>query len=100
MRTTSLEELKNHKPFTWGELIAIHEIAGYAVVEYHPFIYENGIGTGKTDYKTISFHSYVNGKDTSSSSESLDAALAYCIAYMHEGAYTRASYYFMKSIAK
>lgn len=99
-RTTALDELKTNQPFTWGETIKIHEIAEYAIVEYHPFIFEKGFGTDRIDYKTKNYHSYVNGKDTACSSESLDAALAYCIAYKHEGSNTRASYYFMRSIAK
>jgi len=97
-RTTDLNELRNRKPFTWGEIVTIHEIAAYAIVEYHPFIYKNNCGTGEIDYKAIEFHSYVDGKGTACSAESLDSALAYCIAYKYEGANTRASAYFMKMI--
>jgi len=88
-RTTDLDKLKNGARFTWGELVKIHEIGEYAVVE----------AIDKED-KLPCFHSYVAGRSCSHAYPTLDAALAGCIAYKHEGLNHRADGYFIKMITE
>jgi len=96
-RTTDLIKLKEGYPFTWGKLIGIHEIGEYSIVEYHPWVYFNQCGTNQVSDST-EYHCYVDGYDLSYSSDSLDSALATCIAYKHDGCASQAANYFMKMI--
>lgn len=67
------ERLLSEK-YTWGKLIAVHEIANYLIVEYYAQDYANG------GYETEpAFHPYVNGKDTNHSFNGLDKALIHCV---------------------
>ena len=84
--------------FTWGEAVEKHEIGEYTIIEYHPHEYVNCCSTGKVDYSKTEYSCYINHNPISRSTESLDAALACCIAYKLDGANTRADRYFMKSI--
>jgi len=101
-RTTKLNELKaGIGEFTWGEVIKIHEIGEYAIVEYHPWKSEGCIVlSGQPDMTETLFSYYIDGEDCSQSAESLDEALAGCIAYKHEGANAQAGVYFMRMINK
>lgn len=100
-RTTNLTRLKNGAAFTWGALIQIHEVGPYAVVESYPWKTEGcTVLTGQPDKDRISFHAYVHGEDTMHAFDSLDAALAGCIAYRNEGCNHHADHYFIKGIAK
>lgn len=71
--------------FAWGEITTTHVLGPYAIVEY--------ILHGVTW-----FHSYVDGKDTNHSFPSLDAAMAGCTAYRHEGPNHRADKYFIEML--
>ena len=98
-RSTILGDLRGGVPFTWGQLIDIHDIGAYTIVCYHPWTTEkNAVKVGTPSLGELSYHGYVNGKNTSESWPSLDAALAGCIAYKREGANHRADWYFMKMI--
>jgi len=92
-RTTDLDKLKNGARFTWGELVKIHEITDYAIVEYVSDF--NGSDKGQTRYA-----GYVNGVDCAESYLDMDSALAGCIAYKHEGCNHRADGYFIKMITE
>jgi len=72
-RTTDLNEIVFGKKsnFTWGEAIAKHGIGEFAI-----------------------------GEDIGRGAESLDEALATCIAYKHDGINSHAAHYFMKMIKK
>ena len=97
-RTTDLTQLKNGSSFTWGRLIKIHEFAEYAIVEFHPFIYESNCSTHKVDTTKKEYSIYCNGKSASRSCENMDSAIVECIAYKHEGANTHAGAYFMRML--
>jgi len=100
-RTTELDKLKAGEAFTWGDVIQIHEVGDYSIVECHPWEVEgSNVVVGRPVIKQLSFHVYVSSENTCSSFESLDAALAGCIAYKHEGVNHRADTYFMKMIRK
>lgn len=90
----------NNKPFVWGEIRATHTVGEYAIVESvrdHAY-WHHGVEVQPEDDQAPHFHSYVEGKDTSHSHPTLDAALAFCIAYKYEGANTRAAVYFLRGI--
>lgn len=72
--------------FTWGEVIKIHEVGDYSIVEY------------RRDNGEICFHGYVGKTDTNMSWNTLDQALAGCIAYKYEGPNHRAGNYFITMI--
>ena len=98
-RTTNLKELREGLGFTWGELLKIHEVDNYTIVEYSPWR-KDGVRllTGQPDHTKTEFSCYVDDRSLSRSTYSLDAALAECIAYKHEGLNSRAAQYFMKMI--
>ena len=84
--------------FTWGEIVQIHEVGEYAVAEYLEWERDGiTIKTGAPS-ENHSFFVWVDGRSTSHSYNSLDAALAGAIAYKYEGANHRADWYFMRSI--
>ena len=75
------------KEFTWGNVIKIHCIGEYQIVEY----------IDKRD-KKIYYHGYINYSDTNCAYLSLDSALIGCIGYKHEGGNGKAAMYFEKMI--
>lgn len=88
---TELAEVRSHRgAFTWGRVLQIHEVGPYAIVEYDDEAHPG----------SLHFHIYVDGRDTSHSAPSLDAALAAAIAYRREGANSRAAMYFMRMLAE
>jgi len=98
-RTTDLGKLKNGKPFTWGEIVAIHEIGNLSVVEYHPWKKDGvTICTGDADMESLQFHGYIDGKSVSESWNTLDRALVGLICQKHDGYSSRAAYYIFKMI--
>ena len=76
-KTTDLEKLKAGSPFTWGEIVAWHEIGPYAILEY--------LDKEEPISRRRLFHTWIDGRDQNSSFLSLDAALAHCIAVRHDG---------------
>lgn len=101
-RTTDLNRVRRGEPFTWGEVIRIHEIGHdnvYSVVEYHPW--KSLSHVDKTpDPDVVLFHYYVNGVDTNHLTDTLEAAIVGAIAYAFEGPNHHADKYFMKGISK
>ncbi len=104
MPTTELAKLKKGHKFTWGRVIKIHEIGEYAIVEF----IETPDEPDKVDenYKpVISFFAYVpgavlrwEGENDHTSYDSMDSALAACIAFKYEGHGHQADRYFMKML--
>ena len=87
--TTDLNILRDHpEQFTWGRIIKIMEIGDYTIAEFHHRHHES----------MVEYHLWINGKDTRTSYDSLDSALAGAIARKYEGCNTQAGYYFMKMI--
>lgn len=100
MDTTDLKALKQHARFTWGRIIKIEEIGPYAIASYHPRKVDGCVVTHAINEKEIQYHAWVDGKDCSESFESLEAALAGCIAYKIEGCNHHADHYFIQSMKK
>lgn len=70
-KTTDLNILRKHpNRFTWGDVTAIHDIGRYTFVE----------ATDWSDFKTVFFHVYVDGKSNSRSSHTLEQAMVLAIA--------------------
>lgn len=97
-RTTDLQELEKGTSFTWGLFIQIYKVGEYVIVEYFPHEFKDGFSTGNIDYSKKHYSCYINGKDICMSEDSLDSALATCIAYKYDGRNSRAASYFMKMI--
>ncbi len=83
--TTNLHNIKKGHKFAWGEVVAIHEIGPYSIVE----------ATSDRNDGEPAFYLYVDGNDTSSHYYDLDGAIAAGIAYRHEGPNHNADTYFM-----
>ena len=99
-RTTNLMELKMNHPFTWGQVVNIHAIGEYSIVEYQPWKTDGcRLKIGDVDFENYLFHGYIDGKCTSRSWESLDAALVGLIAYKRDGPNTQAGEFFMKMVS-
>lgn len=73
------------REYHWGEVIKIHCVGEYQIVE------------ATKDNKTH-WHGYINYKDTNTSYSSLDSALVGCIGRKHEGGNGKAAMYFCKMI--
>lgn len=105
--STRPEKLKGPRPdpgrpdsrFAWGPVDMIHVVGEYQVVEYRKDM-STFLSGDYSDHGKTFFHPYVNGKDTSMSFESLDAALVGAVAYKHEGANGSAGFYFMRMITE
>lgn len=97
-RTIDLDKVKAGHAFSWGKVIKTYEIADYAIIEYHPWVYKNGCGTGMIDSEELEYSCYIGGKAIGRSADSLDAALVVCIAYKYDGCNSQAASYFMRMI--
>jgi hypothetical protein len=98
-RTTNIQELKNFAQFTWGKILKIEDIGPYTIATFCPWKRDGStVCTGDPDHAEINYHVWVDGKDCHESFESLDAALAGCIAYKLEGPNHRADKYFIRSM--
>ncbi len=98
-RTSDLSKLLAGEKFNWGDVIAMHAIGPYAIAEYHPWkTAGSSVLTGNADMESLAFAGWVEGRCTSQSWLSLDAALAGCMAYRAEGRNCRAGEYFIKMI--
>ena len=75
------------KEYTWGNVVNVHCIGEYQIVE----------AIGKRDKET-QWHGYINYRDTNTSYSSLDSALVGCIGIKYEGGNGRAAMYFCKMI--
>lgn len=100
--TSILSNIEHHERinFTWGKIIDVHIIGEYAFVEYHPWILDGCIVKTGQPSKEIQFHPYILGKDLSHSFNTLDEALAFCIAYKYDGCNTKAHRYFIVGIGE
>ena len=45
--------------FTWGPVVAFHEIGPYRIIEFHPQIFERCHGTGVYETERTQFHPYI-----------------------------------------
>jgi hypothetical protein len=95
---TDIEALRKGEEFIWGELIKIHEIGEYAIVESYGHEFINCCSTGKIDYSHKDYHCYIGGKAIGLFSHSMDAALAQCITYKYDGCNSQAAQFFMRMI--
>ena len=81
--TTELHHLKlslfEHY-FTWGEVVKIHSIGNYDIVEYHPWVM-NGIVPDATiaDESKSDYSCYLDGRHLGISCTSLDEAILTCM---------------------
>lgn len=73
--------------YVWGEVVKVHCIGEYQIVE----------AIGKKD-KKVHWHGYINYKDINVTYDSLDCALVGCIGIKHEGRNGRAAMYFYRMI--
>lgn len=75
------------REFGWGNVIKIHCVGEYQIVEY----------IDKKDKNTY-YHGYIHYKDINVSYLSLDSALVGCVGYKYEGGNGKAAMYFDKMI--
>ena len=81
---------KEAQNYFLGSVIAEHKIGPYEVWEYHPRKSKGSVVTREIDFDTTQFHGLIDGKDTGTSWESLDAALAGMIVMRSLGPNCRA----------
>lgn len=86
------------KKYTWGELVNIHEIGNYLIVEYkNEERGQHGQIISGTYDGTNSFHPYINGRDTNCSFSSLDMALIHAVSC--NAGHSRASEFIINMLA-
>ena len=67
--------------YVWGEIVNVHEIGNYLIVEYKNCKDdEHGQDIKGTYDGTNSFHPYVDGHDTNCSFDTLDKAIIHAIS--------------------
>lgn len=64
--------------FSWGKVVAGHQIGRYGIIEY----LERNMNSRELSGRTL-FHVYVDGRDQSVSCSSLDAALLAAVSLAH-----------------
>lgn len=98
--TTKPDQLKRGAQFTWGHVVAIHEIGPYAIVEYIEYIKKDGqsIRPHFNPSGPHLFHVYADGDDKSVSMRTLEGALAQAMAAKWDGENSQAGYFFEKMI--
>lgn len=67
--------------FTWGAYLTTHEVGPYQIVEFHPNKTKGVTVLQGVFENSPAFHPFVNGKDLSTTVDSLDEALILAIAY-------------------
>lgn len=74
MSTTDLKTLRtdSNSQFTWGAILKFHDLGPYTIIEYF-------------DKGEHGFHSYVDGRDLSSSASTLEGAILLAIGYANLG---------------
>jgi hypothetical protein len=84
--------------FPWGPITEQHQIGNYTILEFleDTSTYNDPVAWARHG-RTL-YHVYVDGKNTSVSALSLDAALAGAIAYRREGPNSHAGDYFMRMV--
>ena len=75
------------KEYTWGEVVKVHCIGEYQIVE----------AIGKRDGE-VHWHGYINYRDTNTGYSSLDSALVGCIGIKYEGGNGKAAMYFCRMV--
>lgn len=73
--------------YTWGEVVKVHCIGEYQIVE----------AIGKRDGE-VQWHGYINYRDTNTGYSSLDSALVGCIGIKYEGGNGKAAMYFCRMV--
>lgn len=86
--TTHEEKLEYiRQDYVWGEVVKIHCISDYQIIE----------SIDKQDKNTM-YSCYVNYNSISTSSDTLDNAIIICMAKKYDGNNSQAAYYFSKMI--
>ena len=97
--TTYLPELRLTWAWPWGQIVKFFDVGEYTIVAYYKWrANENGLVLTGEPAEELSFHGYVDEKNTYHSFPTLDACLAYCIAFKYEGINSRAAIYFMRMV--
>ena len=84
-KTTDLALIEIGHPFVFGEVIKIHKISDFSIVE------------AKEAGQDVMFYVYANGKEAGYRHKNLDHAIAAAIAFKYENS-TLAAGYFMNAI--
>ncbi len=80
-KTTDLPALRKGARFTWGEIVKIHDVGRYTLVEY--IMRPLGNASLPIEAKAPSFSCYVDGVEQSVSSTTLEGALLLCMSRAH-----------------
>jgi hypothetical protein len=90
----STRQVYGPDPFTWGEVLAVHKVGPYAIVEAKRGQYSNESDADFATANRIGFHIFIDGwiqpngwkgtRDVGHSYSSLDAALIGCVVKRRE----------------
>lgn len=97
---TRLEEIKSGSEFPYGQIINICEIGSYAIVEYHPWLFENFRAiVGVPDKEKLSYCGFIGGNGIIDFWDDVDSALVGLVARKRDGYNSPAAKYFLKMTA-
>jgi len=95
--SSSIEEIKKTGEFTWGKLVAWHEIGPYTLLEYHPHKFKDNRAIHNEYTDEVSFHGWIDGKDIHESWPTLETGIIGLICKKHSGG-SALEYFFCRGI--
>jgi len=97
-RTTDITKIRFSNMFSWGLIVVLYDVREYTIAEYHPWKVSGcTVKTGEPS-DCISYHVWINGKDTARSYGTFDEAIVSAIAYKRDGSNSQAGRFFMKMV--
>lgn len=95
------DQMPDGKKFVWGDVLKIHKIADYTIVEYakdNSNTHGADMDRVHAEHGRTEFHAYYGNRDTSRGYLSIEAALVGTIAYVKHHVNSKLDDYFMTVI--
>lgn len=96
-RLTDRNIAPDGKKFVWGDVVKIHQIGDFDIVEYIRDT-TRAFNADPTDHGKTFYHAYIHQKDMSHSAYTLEEMLVTAIALKFDGANTHAADYFFRIV--
>ena len=83
--------------FPWGRIIDWHKLGEYDIAEYHPYD-EKSNRDLFLNRERVAFHGWIDGRDASSSWDTLERAIVGLIAIKRDGVNSQAGELFARMV--
>lgn len=100
MKTDLEKDMAQGSRYTWGPITHVHRIGPYALIEYHPHLYNGCVETDAVDHTRTIYSVYVDGKSMRRSAATLEEGIALAMQCKHDeyGGNGQAARYFCAMI--